>query len=1385
MYYKKLFSIFVYITLTLLMLFLFLLIIGIFFIRSPSGTTWLTSQLISLLNAHGVIVTVSSINGPFPEKITVNDLQLSDQKGTWFTMTSGEITINLWSLFKGQLDILSFTLVDPYLIRLPFDTPPSKTSPTNFVIPEISLNFYPWWLEHIKINDLDIHGMYVSSEVLDIPLTFNITGKRNQKNWDSHFTVLSPKLPDINGELHYCANNEQVSYIRSSRVITLQVDGKPHKTFPQGILDQPLYIHLSLFPEAHRIILHSLSAEYETWLLSAKKIELSNDIFQGSIQLSHHGEKTSKIPIGEMNALIDITGTLNKPQFNITLQLPNIAHTEQPFFLQSNVLIALELTNNLSKLSTDGILTLQGLTPLTHSYTSHITIDAIATPNTVVINSAKLVGPLASLSLLGKLETVTGNIMATIQGTIPTLAPFSSLAGLIQLSGAHSFNIDIERQNFDTPIKGISTISFTDMNWGMEIIQGLLGTDTNIKGTFKISPDKYPMISLGTINLISNNLHAESTLTIHKKQIHGSLNITIPDLSLTNLPINGELYSSMTAQGTLDTPIIQANISSPKLTIETIHIDDPKLLLTTTESTTNSINGTITLSSSPTSPSIVNLSTNWELLPKTIKLQKILGEILDSKLHGDIVIEQPTYTIDGTLIANIPSLEQIGQILSTSLTGSTNVTVQFTSKNNQTILTNWNLKNFSMNDTFFLNNMNGHFLVEQIHKVPKITFSSQIGTGKYDLFQWTQGKLDINGSLDNLHTHLNMLGKTTALIDLQTNLINKTALIKKLDIKETQKKLGLSLTHPTSISVLPQKFMIKNLSLTLLPSGGITTNMYISPEKLTIEATVKNTPLSLLHTITDLLPQGTVTGTINLTGTPKNPRGSISLDVTDINYPETTLPTSDIHIKGAITSTNHLNINATLSEKGKRIPATIKATFPLDTNEQSIPIISQNKPFSGECYWNGEIGTLWKFMPIADRELSGTGLIKGTFSGNINKPVYDLVATLTDANYQDLATGLYITNTNAKLTLSSHKTSHIQLTGFDGKQGKMEVYGTINSLIIDSPISIKGTFTNFAPLYRKDLNVVFSGITTLTGVVRHPKISGELTINQGEFQITETLSTDIPTLNIIEKPKGTSVTTKITTTTTTTNYIPSLAINLKIPNRFFVRSNNFESEWGGNLSITDTIITPRIVGELNSIRGYITLLGKQFLLNKSTISFTGSTPPNPLLNISLTYTSPSITASGTLSGTIAKPTITLSSTPSLPQDEIISQILFGKNAQTLSKIQTIQLAQELANLTGFNTTNTNILGDIRKTIGIDVLNLGSVTKKKTTLSPTEDQTEDIPVVELGKYITDTVYVGVEQSYLDTNDTGARVEIELAPNLNLEGRTSTQNEEIGINWKKDY
>jgi translocation and assembly module TamB len=167
---------------------------------------------------------------------------------------------------------------------------------------------------------------------------------------------------------------------------------------------------------------------------------------------------------------------------------------------------------------------------------------------------------------------------------------------------------------------------------------------------------------------------------------------------------------------------------------------------------------------------------------------------------------------------------------------------------------------------------------------------------------------------------------------------------------------------------------------------------------------------------------------------------------------------------------------------------------------------------------------------------------------------------------------------------------------------------------------------------------------------------------------------------------------------------------------------------------------------------------------------------SPLLNIDMEYVASNLTANILVSGTASNPKLTLTSQPAYAQDEIISQIMFGQSSGSLSHVQAIQLASSVATLTGFGGGGVMDIG--RKVLGVDVFRVNSDNDgDQSDVSTTS--------LEVGTYVRDNIYVGMEQGVGKDAETGAVVQIELLPSLEVQAKAGSKDTEVGLEWKKNY
>ena len=234
-----------------------------------------------------------------------------------------------------------------------------------------------------------------------------------------------------------------------------------------------------------------------------------------------------------------------------------------------------------------------------------------------------------------------------------------------------------------------------------------------------------------------------------------------------------------------------------------------------------------------------------------------------------------------------------------------------------------------------------------------------------------------------------------------------------------------------------------------------------------------------------------------------------------------------------------------------------------------------------------------------------------------------------------------------------------------------------------------------------------------------------------------------------------------------------LDIDVHIPGQAFIRGRGLDSEWKGDLKVTGPISDPEIVGTFNVVRGNFKFAGRNFELQRGQVSFQGGKKIDPDLNVQAVYEVQDLTATALITGPSSEPKVTLSSTPSYPQDEIVSRILFGSSVADLTPLQAVQLAEAIR---GLGKPGGGLLGSARNVVGLDVLQVGSGQPGGGIESTT---------ITGGKYIAKNIYLEVEAAP-DGSQEQVGVDVGLTKHLSVQSTVSPQEgSRVGLKWKRDY
>ena len=278
-----------------------------------------------------------------------------------------------------------------------------------------------------------------------------------------------------------------------------------------------------------------------------------------------------------------------------------------------------------------------------------------------------------------------------------------------------------------------------------------------------------------------------------------------------------------------------------------------------------------------------------------------------------------------------------------------------------------------------------------------------------------------------------------------------------------------------------------------------------------------------------------------------------------------------------------------------------------------------------------------------------------------------------------------------------------------------------------------------------------------------------MTLNRSSYRLGRaTAAAAVPTLNVREIN---AITENVVNRAQPIQW--RLAIKARVPNRLAVSGLGIDSEWRGDFDIGGSIISPTVRGQADLVRGGYEFAGRRFDLARGQIRFQGESPPDPILDIVATGDTQGLTASIRVTGTGLKPDIAFSSNPALPQDELLSRMLFGTSITNLSAPEAVQLAAAVASLQG-GGNGLNPINALRTAIGLDrlrILAADTTTGQKTAIAA-------------GKYITRRTYVEIitdGQGYSAT-----RAEFQVTRWLSLLSTISTIGRQSAtVRVSKDY
>jgi translocation and assembly module TamB len=582
-----------------------------------------------------------------------------------------------------------------------------------------------------------------------------------------------------------------------------------------------------------------------------------------------------------------------------------------------------------------------------------------------------------------------------------------------------------------------------------------------------------------------------------------------------------------------------------------------------------------------------------------------------------------------------------------------------------------------------------------------------------------------------------------------------------------QGALSARLAQPTVIQVAGSSVALDAVRFDV-GSGSITATGSAG-ETLGITLDINALPLSIANAIApDLGLAGTVNGRASIAGTAGDPQVSFEARAEGINAAAIRdfgiAPlgvTANGSFRDGVVTLASVTANGSggLTMRGS-------GTVPLEGNGLNLALTGSAPLVLGNRF-------------VADRggQLSGVVTLDARVSGSLASPQFGGRVSTSNAGYIDPELNLRLTGITGSASLNGTNLVIDSLTGNLATGGSVSASGSVG-LSGGFPANISASLNSARYADGNLFVATVSGNLALTGnLTGSPLLAGNVFVEEANITIPENFGGGAQLIDVdhVHAPAGVEQTLQRARIDDRTGApIPQtrpagmlLDINVSAPNQIFIRGRGLDAEVGGSVRLTGPINNIQPVGGFSLNRGRLAILGQRVTFESGTVTLVGDL--DPFLNLVARTEGEGITVFVTVSGRASDIDVSFSSSPALPQDEVLSRLIFNRSMGELSPLQLAKLAGAAAELVGGG--GNGLVDSLRGAAGLADLDI--VTDDSGNVA-----------VQAGTYIQDNVYLGVQAGA--NGQSKVTINLDVTSDLKVTGATSQDgNSSLGVFYERDY
>ncbi|MBT2187434.1 translocation/assembly module TamB domain-containing protein [Sphingobium nicotianae] len=465
-----------------------------------------------------------------------------------------------------------------------------------------------------------------------------------------------------------------------------------------------------------------------------------------------------------------------------------------------------------------------------------------------------------------------------------------------------------------------------------------------------------------------------------------------------------------------------------------------------------------------------------------------------------------------------------------------------------------------------------------------------------------------------------------------------------------------------------------------MQGGGLRLAGLLGATATHVEAQMQSLPLALLDLVNgELGLGGTADGTLAFDW-PRGtvPSGRMNLRIKGLTRSGLALSSAPIDIGlNAMLDSQRLAARAVFAKGGTVIGRAQALVAPLGTGSLADRVL--NAPLRAQLRYAGDADTLWRLTNVEIISLGGDVRLIANATGTLSDPLILGSLDTSNARLQSPVTGMSLTNVSAHGTFSGSRLSIGDIQGRTAGNGAVAgsaIFDLSAERGVGMDINLRAE--RAVLLDRDDVGATVTGPLRIQSSGSGGVISGDLDVVASRFVLGRaSVAAEIPQLRLVEINRAGD---EVERNRAAASW--RLDVKARAPQGLMVEGLGMQSEWSADLTIGGLVTAPAFRGTATLIRGTYDFAGKRFDLREGRLTFNGSTPVNPVLDVRAVADVQDLSATITVTGTSQRPIINFSSIPAMAQDELLARLLFGTSISKLSAPEALQLASAVAAFQG-------------------------------------------------------------------------------------------------------